>query len=123
MIDKETVEEELWKFDGSNQQFYFVGLPFVISKGVAYVVETLNFPALLKFVKKIVEHEQISISRLIHGGKNLLIMEVTEKGCELTFYIGDDRAVTSLVDDRPEFPKVRIAMILKADVLYLFNED
>lgn len=127
IVNKEEFEKGLKEIledvDKNGQQYFFVGIPITITKGVEYVVEKLGAIFVLKLVGQFLNDPVIIAARLVCGYKSLLILESKEDLVTVSLYINDSKCVEVEIKDRKDIPDVRVAMIMGQKVLYLLAED
>lgn len=130
IVDKDEFEkgyyDVLKDITENGQQYYYAGIPLLITKGIVYVVEKLGAVFIVKLVQQFMEDERILTARVLCGTKNLLVFEVFDDYAEVSLYVGNadnGPMVTAKIENRPDLPKVRVPMFMGNDVLYLFDED
>lgn len=127
IVNKEEFEKGLKEIVddvvNNGQQYIYVGLPLVITKGVEYVVEKLGAIFVLKLVGQFLNDERIIAARMVCGYKSLLILESKKGVVTVSLYINDSKCVDAVIENREDIPDVRVAMIMGQKVLYLVDED
>lgn len=107
----------------NGQQYSYVGISLVATKGIVYVVEKLGAIFILKLVEQFLNEEKIIAARSIYGCKSLLVLSVEKGVVKVTLHINDVECATAVIENREDIPDVRVPMIMGQKVLYLIDED